>query len=161
MLLLFATSEVVLLFAASAPAGDDAAIRAPASMFKSYVVKASTGILLLLITPPLLQIVMPLDKKKAEASNVTLVEVGPRCALRPIKIFEGSFGGRVLYDNPGACAFCMRMLVGGLGSKAGPRLGGLATRIGGAAFTRVYCKGVRPINEFEGSFLAGVCCTTT
>jgi hypothetical protein len=160
VLLLFATSEVVLLFAASAPAGDDAAIRAPASMFKSYVVKASTDILLL-ITPPLLQIVMPLDKKKAEASNVTLVEVGPRCALRPIKIFEGSFGGRVLYDNPGACAFCMRMLVGGLGSKAGPRLGGLATRVGGAAFTRVYCKGVRPINEFEGSFLAGVCCTTT
>lgn len=43
---------------------------------------------------------MPLDKKKAEPSNVTLVEVGPRCALRPIRIFEGSFGGRVLYDNP-------------------------------------------------------------
>jgi ribosome biogenesis protein BRX1 len=43
---------------------------------------------------------MPLDKKKADASNVTLVEVGPRAALRPIRIFEGSFGGRVLYDNP-------------------------------------------------------------
>eukprot|EP00878_Enallax_costatus_P005639 GHUV01005913.1.p1 GENE.GHUV01005913.1~~GHUV01005913.1.p1 ORF type:complete len:300 (+),score=90.79 GHUV01005913.1:258-1157(+) len=46
------------------------------------------------------QVVMPLDKKKADPSNVTLVEVGPRCALRPIRIFEGSFGGRVLYDNP-------------------------------------------------------------
>jgi hypothetical protein len=46
------------------------------------------------------QVVMPLDKKKVEPSNATLVEVGPRCALRPIKIFEGSFGGRVLYDNP-------------------------------------------------------------
>jgi hypothetical protein len=54
---------------------------------------------------------MPLDKKKAEASNVTLVEVGPRCALRPIKIFEGSFGGRVLYDNPGACTVCRHLLV--------------------------------------------------
>lgn len=48
----------------------------------------------------LAQVVMPLDKKKVDASNATLVEVGPRCALRPIKIFEGSFGGRVLYDNP-------------------------------------------------------------
>jgi ribosome biogenesis protein BRX1 len=46
------------------------------------------------------QVVMPLDKKKVDAANATLVEVGPRCALRPIKIFEGSFGGRVLYDNP-------------------------------------------------------------
>lgn len=43
---------------------------------------------------------MPLDKKRADASAATLVEVGPRAALRPIKIFEGSFGGRVLYDNP-------------------------------------------------------------
>lgn len=49
---------------------------------------------------------MPLDKKKVEASNATLVEVGPRCALRPIKIFEGSFGGRVLYDNP-VSAVCL------------------------------------------------------
>ena len=47
---------------------------------------------------------MPLDKKKADPSNATLVEVGPRCALRPIRIFEGSFGGRVLYDNPGVLA---------------------------------------------------------
>ncbi|WIA41576.1 hypothetical protein OEZ86_008940 [Tetradesmus obliquus] len=46
------------------------------------------------------QVVMPLDKKKADPSNVTLVEVGPRAALRPIRIFEGSFGGPVLYDNP-------------------------------------------------------------
>jgi ribosome biogenesis protein BRX1 len=46
------------------------------------------------------QVVMPLDKKKADPTNVTLVEVGPRAALRPIRIFEGSFGGRVLYDNP-------------------------------------------------------------
>jgi ribosome biogenesis protein BRX1 len=41
-----------------------------------------------------------MDKKKANPSDVSLVEVGPRCALRPIKIFEGSFGGRVIYDNP-------------------------------------------------------------
>ncbi|WIA21278.1 hypothetical protein OEZ85_000511 [Tetradesmus obliquus] len=46
------------------------------------------------------QVVVPLDKKKADPSNVTLVEVGPRAALRPIRIFEGSFGGPVLYDNP-------------------------------------------------------------
>eukprot|EP00775_Hariotina_reticulata_P013588 gene13588-13713_t len=46
------------------------------------------------------QVVVPMDKRKANPSDVSLVEVGPRCALRPIKIFEGSFGGRVIYDNP-------------------------------------------------------------
>jgi hypothetical protein len=55
---------------------------------------------MVLIPIYVLQVVMPLDKKKADPSNVTLVEVGPRAALRPIRIFEGSFGGRVLYDNP-------------------------------------------------------------
>ena len=68
----------------------------------SYVMSAPlTSASALCLRPgPFLQVVMPLDKKKADPSNSTLVEVGPRCALRPIKIFEGSFGGRVLYDNP-------------------------------------------------------------
>jgi ribosome biogenesis protein BRX1 len=43
---------------------------------------------------------MPLDKKKADPSNATLVEVGPRFAMQPIKIFAGSFGGSTLYENP-------------------------------------------------------------
>ena len=30
----------------------------------------------------------------------TLVEVGPRFYLNPIKIFGGSFGGPTLYENP-------------------------------------------------------------
>jgi ribosome biogenesis protein BRX1 len=29
-----------------------------------------------------------------------LAEIGPRFVLNPIKIFEGSFGGRVIYSNP-------------------------------------------------------------
>ena len=33
--------------------------------------------------------------------GISLVEVGPRVALNPIKIFGGSFGGPVLYENPG------------------------------------------------------------
>ncbi|RZC62031.1 hypothetical protein C5167_023770 [Papaver somniferum] len=32
--------------------------------------------------------------------KMTLVEVGPRFCLNPIKIFAGSFGGPTLYDNP-------------------------------------------------------------
>lgn len=31
---------------------------------------------------------------------MTLVEVGPRFCLNPIKIFAGSFGGPTLYENP-------------------------------------------------------------
>lgn len=44
------------------------------------------------------QVVSVVEKKKAE--NASLVEVGPRMCLNPIKIFEGSFGGKTLYDNP-------------------------------------------------------------
>ena len=47
-----------------------------------------------------LQIVPGVDKKKTSAENVSLVEVGPRCCMNPIKVFSGSFGGPVLYDNP-------------------------------------------------------------
>ncbi|KAM1057455.1 hypothetical protein EV2_031630 [Malus domestica] len=32
--------------------------------------------------------------------KMTLVEVGPRFCLNPIKIFGGSFGGPTLYENP-------------------------------------------------------------
>lgn len=46
------------------------------------------------------QVVPGIDKKKASADSVTLVEVGPRVCLNPIKIFGGSFGGPVLFDNP-------------------------------------------------------------
>jgi hypothetical protein len=36
----------------------------------------------------------------ADENATSLVEVGPRLALQPIKIFAGSFGGPVLYENP-------------------------------------------------------------
>lgn len=48
----------------------------------------------------MLQVVPGIDKKKASADSVSLVEVGPRVCLNPIKIFGGSFGGPVLFDNP-------------------------------------------------------------
>jgi ribosome biogenesis protein BRX1 len=38
-------------------------------------------------------------KVRAAVAGMSLVEVGPRACLEPIKIFAGSFGGRVLYDN--------------------------------------------------------------
>lgn len=40
------------------------------------------------------------EKKVAKEEDLTLVEVGPRATLHPIKIFSGAFGGPVLYDNP-------------------------------------------------------------
>ncbi|KXZ43088.1 hypothetical protein GPECTOR_102g41 [Gonium pectorale] len=46
------------------------------------------------------QLVVPPDKKKADPENASLVEVGPRFCLNPIKVFSGSFGGPTLYDNP-------------------------------------------------------------
>ncbi|KAJ1731878.1 Ribosome biogenesis protein brx1 [Coemansia biformis] len=36
----------------------------------------------------------------AKNAKPTLVEIGPRFVLNPIRIFEGSFGGPTLYENP-------------------------------------------------------------
>ena len=35
-----------------------------------------------------------------QALSHAVPQVGPRCCLNPVKIFEGSFGGATLYDNP-------------------------------------------------------------
>lgn len=46
----------------------------------------------------------PAESKKRKPEQVktpTLTEIGPRFVLVPIKIFEGSFGGATLFDNPG------------------------------------------------------------
>ena len=37
--------------------------------------------------------------------ETSLVEIGPRFVLTPIRIFEGAFGGATVYSNPGACHF--------------------------------------------------------
>ncbi|KAG2200079.1 hypothetical protein INT47_007724 [Mucor saturninus] len=37
----------------------------------------------------------PLDKE-----DISLVEIGPRFCLTPIRIFEGSFGGPTVFENP-------------------------------------------------------------
>eukprot|EP01084_Bolivina_argentea_P016154 30253_1 len=44
------------------------------------------------------QIVHPKDKK--DTSEASLVEIGPRFVLKLIRIFEGSFGGPTLFQNP-------------------------------------------------------------
>jgi ribosome biogenesis protein BRX1 len=46
------------------------------------------------------QVLAAADKKKVTEDSLSLVEVGPRCCLNPIRIFSGSFGGPVLYENP-------------------------------------------------------------
>lgn len=40
-------------------------------------------------------------KTGADEAQPTLVEIGPRFVMTPIRIFEGSFGGATLYENPG------------------------------------------------------------
>eukprot|EP00803_Ostreobium_quekettii_P004278 evm.model.scf_858.2 EVM.evm.TU.scf_858.2 scf_858:5152-8526(+) len=45
------------------------------------------------------QVVTLLDKDKVILDNISLVEVGPRLCLQPIKMFEGSFSGKTLYHN--------------------------------------------------------------
>lgn len=40
------------------------------------------------------------DKKAKKDEEPTLVEIGPRMVLTPIRIFEGSFGGATVYENP-------------------------------------------------------------
>ena len=40
------------------------------------------------------------SKNKSPAT--TLVEIGPRFVLTPIRMFEGSFGGPTVFSNPGA-----------------------------------------------------------
>lgn len=42
----------------------------------------------------------PAVKKSNADGGLTLVEVGPRACLNPIKILVGSFFGQVIYDNP-------------------------------------------------------------
>ena len=34
---------------------------------------------------------------------MSLVEIGPRFVLTPIRIFEGAFNGATVYSNPGQC----------------------------------------------------------
>ena len=41
------------------------------------------------------QLLPPAEKK----GELSLVEVGPRCCLNPIRVFAGSFGGPVIYEN--------------------------------------------------------------
>ena len=54
------------------------------------------------LEPGLLVQVVPAAEKRgvAAAEGAALVEVGPRACLMPIRIFAGSFGGPVLYENP-------------------------------------------------------------
>ncbi|KAK9841689.1 hypothetical protein WJX74_010165 [Apatococcus lobatus] len=46
------------------------------------------------------QVTLANTQRKPSAEGMSLVEVGPRCCMDPIKMFAGSFGGPVLYDNP-------------------------------------------------------------
>jgi hypothetical protein len=40
-----------------------------------------------------------LDEQQKRDAGTELVEVGPRFTLEPIKIFAGSFGGSIIYQN--------------------------------------------------------------
>lgn len=37
---------------------------------------------------------------KGKTTEMSLVEIGPRVVLNPIKVFSASFGGQTLWENP-------------------------------------------------------------
>ncbi len=39
-------------------------------------------------------------KRSGQEESTSLVEIGPRFVLNPIRIFRGSFGGQTLFQNP-------------------------------------------------------------
>ena len=82
------------------PAGQDEARRPRACHHTHACARVSPCLGAHSCTHVRLQVVIPLDKKKPDAEAASLVEVGPRACLNPIKIFDGSFGGRTLYENP-------------------------------------------------------------
>ena len=48
-----------------------------------------------------------LDKDPLQPNGppqTSLVEIGPRFVLTPIRIFEGAFGGATVFSNPGTCS---------------------------------------------------------
>lgn len=47
------------------------------------------------------QIVEKDPLKPSGPPQTSLVEIGPRFVLTPIRIFEGSFGGPTVFENPG------------------------------------------------------------
>lgn len=40
------------------------------------------------------------DAKSPADAEPEMVEIGPRFVLNPIRMFDGSFGGMTLYENP-------------------------------------------------------------
>lgn len=46
----------------------------------------------------------PKTLSKLPEENMSMNEIGPRFVLVPVKIFEGSFGGAVVWENPGELA---------------------------------------------------------
>lgn len=46
------------------------------------------------------QVVYQYHKTQVSVEDTSMVEVGPRVCLQPIKIFDGSFRGKTLYHNP-------------------------------------------------------------
>jgi ribosome biogenesis protein BRX1 len=39
-------------------------------------------------------------RQSGQEENTSLVEIGPRFVMNPIRIFRGSFGGQTLFQNP-------------------------------------------------------------
>lgn len=43
----------------------------------------------------------PLEHRSAtDTTDLTLVEIGPRFVMNPIRVFDGSFGGQTAFENP-------------------------------------------------------------
>lgn len=52
------------------------------------------------------EVIRAANKKKGKEDpleKMSLNEIGPRFVLVPVKIFEGSFGGAIVWENKGEC----------------------------------------------------------
>jgi ribosome biogenesis protein BRX1 len=60
---------------------------------------------LILTCPPPVQIVEKDPLVPSGPPQTSLVEIGPRFVMTPIRIFEGSFSGATVFENAGECTF--------------------------------------------------------
>ena len=83
----FSSSSSLLLYLLLTPA--------PPNSCSSQLLFTSSPLL-----PFLLITLLPLPSLQINEEDASLVEIGPRFVLNPIKIFAGSFSGKVLWSNP-------------------------------------------------------------
>ncbi len=69
--------------------------------FRNFQVRSSNYITWIPCPEPPVQIIEKDPLQPNGPPQMSLVEIGPRFVLTPIRIFEGAFSGATVYSNPG------------------------------------------------------------